>query len=420
MTRKCPTTPVAIGLVLLICSCEADRYPVGADLLDGGKPSSVAAGGQAGLAAQAGQTGQGGQGGQAGQPNPPAVPGPADAGPHAMACRIPGAPMPNRPVALSSFQIAERLSRFIWAAPPDVAFLEKVTRLAPATTAEVANLAREMLDDPRADAGVRRFYRNWLAPSPTPPARDGLDATLWASFGRETDELVTHLTRYGGNFSDLLRVPFSFLDARLGQHYGVPVSGPEFRRVDLPGDQRSGVLTHGGWLSTYSRASRRGWWINGKLFCRPLPAPADPVETPLLPASGMTAREQLERATDVASCMACHQLVDPPGFLYEHYDQIGRHRTADQGLPVNAAALVQLPGFMGPLDGAAALGKMAAQSCEAQACFARQWLAAGLAAGEPPEPGPEVDAVVAAFAASRLSLREIVVIVTQSHLFLEP
>jgi len=132
-----------------------------------------------------------------------------------------------------------------------------------------------------------------------------------------------------------------------------------------------------------------------------------------------TWRAQLEVATHAQPvCASCHDLLDPPGFLYEHYDSIGGYRTSENGSTVFARAQVHPPDFDGTLDGAAALARAAAGSCEAQACFARQWLLA--AAGVEDAEQAAVDEVAAAFRASRLGLRDLIVAVTQSKLFLRP
>jgi hypothetical protein len=387
----------------LLAACEADRYPVGD-----------------GLPAEASMR----------ETGDPKVPGPATvpqlappsgapAGAHPV-CPLPGAAIPSRPLAISALLLGERLSRFIWDTPADVAFLQKVNRLAPTTSTEVADLAREMMDDPRADARVKRFYRGWLELKDRPAAAPGLDDATWTSMQRETDELVVYLTRYGGNLADLLQVPFSFLDARLGSHYGVTVSGDEFRRVDLDPEERGGVLTHASWLGSHPTASSRGLWLNGALYCRRIPPPpAGDIHTMRITDMALTSRERQEQLTaQMPVCSGCHALLDPPGFLYENFDFIGRYRVRENGRAVNARADVMLPGFDGRLEKASGLAKNAAGSCEAQACFAQHWLTAATGIESPAQGA--IDEVAAAFRAARLSLRDLIVAVAQSPLFLQP
>ena len=376
-------TRLALALVTLIAAaaCDADRFPIGNGL-------------------PAGETG-------ADDPTPQP------------ACAQAPATMPAQPVAISPFQVAERLSRFLWGTPADPTFLQKVDHLAPATSADVAALAREMLDDARADAALQAFYRKWLERAEQAPP--GLDPALWEDMGRETDSLVTHLTRYGGSFRDLLTVPLSFLDARLGQHYGMAVPGTDLALVQLDPTQRGGVLTHGSWLGSHPDASRRGRWVYNALYGSPFPTPpaANVHRARGKPPTGLTTRRLQEWATvDQAACMTCHTFIDPPGFLYEHYDEIGRFRAVDAGSPVDAAATVQLPGFDGDLDGAASLAANAASSCVAQLSFAQRWLKTATGIDQPEAAASEE--VAATFRAAGLSLRELIVAVVQSRLFLQP
>jgi hypothetical protein len=329
--------------------------------------------------------------------------------------------MPTRPIVISAFQVADRLSRFLWDAPADSALLQKATQLQPGTTAEVATFAREMLDDPRADAGVRAFYRSWLQLDDTRPRALDLNPEVWTSLQGETNTFVTFLTRFGGSFADLLQVPFSFLDAVVGGHYGVPVSGADFRRVDLNPVERTGLLNHGSWLASHPGASARGLWVSSQLFCQAVPEPPPPVETHRQPppeSPVLSSRERLEMATAEPACAACHQLVNPPGFLYEHYDDAGRYRVNDAGRKVNALAQVMLPGLSGEVFESTELSWKAGGNCAAQECFVRRWLSKALPLDNAGV--SDVQQVASAFRAARLSLRELLVIIAQSRPFVEP
>jgi hypothetical protein len=387
----------------LLAACDADRYPIGSGLPEGA-------------------AGAGGNGPSPGDTSLPAMspsgapsPTPAATG----GCSLPGAPMPVRAVTISSFQVADRLSRFLWSRPADDAFLQVVTRSNLATTGDVAAVASVLLDDLRASSTVHAFYQKWLGLVPPQPGMPGFTPELALSLLPETNDLAFYLTRFGGSFADLLQAPFSLLTPVLGEFYGVEVMAGGPHRVDLDPTQRGGVLTHASWLIAHPTPSARGLWVNNALYCEPVPA-APPPDIHVDPNPNMpaTARERLEQETSLAACQGCHTLIDPPGFLYENYDRFGRYRTLDNGRPVNARATVRLPGYEGSLEKAAALGKIAAGSCEAQACFVKHWLtrATGI---EEPDPAT-VEEVTAAFRASRLGLRDLMIAVTQSRLFLQP
>src|SRR6185436_15306030 len=183
--------------------------------------------------------------------------------------------------------------------------------------------------------------------------------------------------------------------------------------------QRVGVLTQGSWLVSHPTASQRGRWIYDALYCQSFPPPPElPVHVPEVPTEGRSGRQIQEQTTASAPCMTCHTLIDPPGFLYEHYDNLGHYRTVDNGQTVFARANVQLPGYTGPLDGAAGLARDATDSCEGQTCFAQRWLQAATGVDDPEAAAR--DEVASAFRAGRLGLRDLIVAVAQSPLFLRP
>ena len=138
------------------------------------------------------------------------------------------------------------------------------------------------------------------------------------------------------------------MNERLARHYGIPgVYGSRFRRVTLPDrEQRGGLLGHGSLLSLTSYPHRtspvlRGRWLLEAIFGTPPPGP--PPDVPPLPERGdddapASMRERLDRHRRNPACASCHRLIDPPGFLLEHYDAIGRWRTVTEtGHPVDAA-----------------------------------------------------------------------------------
>jgi hypothetical protein len=387
---------VGLAALALLAGCAADRYPVG-DEVPGEltPPTSVS--------------------------SVPATTGaPARPAGNSGGCALLGQTMPIRPVTISSYQVAVRLHLFLWQAPPDNAFLEAQTRKPFATSADVAALAGTMLDDPRGRRVLHAFYERWLGLAAPRTDLPGVTPELAAQFRVETDELIAFLTRYGGNFADLLLAPFSFLNDVQGPFYGVPVTGGEVRRVDLP-PERQGILTHASWLLSHPGATARGLWVSSALFCDAIPMPPAPSRFPETPDAGapLTSRERLEQATAAEpQCQACHALIDPPGFLFESFDPAGRFRTTENGRPVNTRARVQLRSFEGALEGAFDLARMAAGSCYAQRCFARQWLAAATGSDNPD--GQAVEELAFAFRAARLGLRDLILAVVQSPPFLEP
>lgn len=266
---------------------------------------------------------------------------------------------------VTDFELASRLSFFLWSSIPDDALLEAAgggkLREAKTLNREV----RRMLADARSAALVENFVSQWLGlrrvagVQPDGQLFPQFDSALASAFRSETRLFVNSVIRENRSVLDLLRAEYTYLDERLANHYGIPgVTGPGFRRVSLRGNgQRGGLLTHGSVLLLTSHTTRtspvlRGKWILDNLMNSPPPAP--PANVPTLdesPGSGrkLTAREQVERHRANPACASCHDRIDPLGFALENFDVIGRWRGRDDGGEIDPSG--KLPGrapFSGP------------------------------------------------------------------------
>jgi hypothetical protein len=148
--------------------------------------------------------------------------------------------------------------------------------------------------------------------------------------------------------SEFLDAPFTFLNERLAKHYGIEgIQGPEFRRVELAGGQRGGILTQASVLTVSSYPTRtsvviRGKYILNNILASPMPPP--PPDVPPLDeaAVGTSAslRQQMEKHRADAMCASCHNKMDPLGFGLENYDGIGKWRTMDGKFPVDSSGVL--------------------------------------------------------------------------------
>jgi hypothetical protein len=131
----------------------------------------------------------------------------------------------------------------------------------------------------------------------------------------------------------------------LAKHYGIDgVKGPDFRRVDLAGDQRSGVFTQGSVLTVSAYPTRTSVVLRGKYLLENVlnePPPPPPPDVPTLNEAtvgvAMSLRQQMETHRADALCASCHAKMDPLGFALENYDAIGKWRTQDGKFPVDAS-----------------------------------------------------------------------------------
>ena len=257
---------------------------------------------------------------------------------------------------LTGFELASRLSFFLWSSIPDDQLLEQSNKLHDSKVLE--SQVRRMLADRRSTTLVDNFVAQWLGlPELTKAAPDkelfpAFDAALAAGFKTETRLFVSSLIRENRSALDLLRANYTYLDERLAGHYGIAgVSGPGFRRVTLSNNpERGGLLAQGSILLLTSQSTRtspvlRGKWILDNLLNSPPAAP--PANVPPLDESRgsgrkLTAREQVERHRANPSCASCHDRIDPLGFALENFDAIGRWRSQDEGGPINATT--KMPG----------------------------------------------------------------------------
>jgi hypothetical protein len=266
---------------------------------------------------------------------------------------------------VSAFELASRLSFFLWSSIPDDALLDIAGKGKLAGPKVLDDTVRWMLADRRGVALADNFAAQWLGlrglgdMEPDKQTYPEFDTALAAAFHSETQMFVRSLIRENRSIFDLLNADYTYLNERLAALYGIPgITGPGFRRVSLQGnDQRGGLLTQGSVLLLTSHAARtspvlRGKWILENLLNSPPPPP--PANVPLLdenPVSGrkLTTREKVERHRDNPACASCHGRIDGLGFALENFDVIGRWRTRDEGGDINPSGrLANGASFSGP------------------------------------------------------------------------
>lgn len=252
---------------------------------------------------------------------------------------------------ITPHELATRLSYFLWASMPD----DELRRAADSGTLReprgLAAQVQRMLRDPKARALAEHFGGQWLqfrALESITRDRDrfpDFEDYLRLSMRRETELFIEHVIREDGSILDFIDGRYSFINERLARHYGIPgVSGPEFRRVDLTGSPRGGVLTQASVLTVSSYPTRtspvlRGKWILDNLLNAPPPEP--PADVPNLDekalGSSASMRDQMEAHRSIPTCAACHRRMDPLGFGLENFDAVGAWRTMDGKFAIDAS-----------------------------------------------------------------------------------
>lgn len=272
---------------------------------------------------------------------------------------------PSHVYRFDGYELASRLSYFLWSSMPDESLLAAAADGSILTDEGLLAHTRRLLADPRAQAFVTQFAGQWLQlrkldEAAVDTARfPEFDAPLRDAMTSEATLFFARAVRENRPATDLLDAPDTFLNARLASFYGVPgVSGDEMRAVALPEDShRGGVVTMAAILTLTSSPTRtspvkRGHFVLDQLLgLAPPPPPAD--IPPLEQAAGLpenaTLRERLAAHVADSTCASCHTRMDPLGLSLENFDAIGRWRDTDAGRPVDASG--ELPGhgaFEGP------------------------------------------------------------------------
>jgi hypothetical protein len=297
-------------------------------------------------------------------------------------------PSTTQPWPLDGDALASRLSFLLWNSGPDDDLLMKAQSGALTPDTLSAEVDR-MLMDPRAAHATAAFAEGWagitaLQDAASSPGRLGpLDPSLVPLMHDDTVGFVDEILRKGsGQLSPLFISTHTPAAAALGAAvYGdVPAPGADLQL----GPTRSGILSNASVLFTHAHSDQtsptlRGRWVRENLLCQSVhDPPPTVVAIPLPPQPGQTTRQRYDAHRTDPSCAACHALMDPIGYGFESFDQYGRHRDTDQGLPIDDTGTLVGTDIDGDFHGVVELGQKLATSAAAQQCFARQWYRFGL------------------------------------------
>lgn len=251
---------------------------------------------------------------------------------------------------LDEYQLASRLSYFLWSTMPDeeLLALAKKNELSKNMDAQV----RRMLKDPRSVALVNNFGLQWLqiqrlatfAPDAT--LFPGFDERLRKAMMKETELFLGEIIREDLSVLTLVDADFTYLNRPLARHYGIedkvfPKGQRDWRRendfirVSLPDKSRGGLLTQASILTVTSNPTRtspvkRGKWVLEQILGTP-PPPAPPGVLGLEEQKELkgSLRQRMEQHRTNPACANCHQQMDALGFAFENFDAIGRFRAKD-------------------------------------------------------------------------------------------
>jgi hypothetical protein len=291
-------------------------------------------------------------------------------------------------VALSGYETAAALAYSLWRSSPPDWLQQRAQSGELATRAGIEKAARELLADARADFTLADFFAQWLEVRRAPEVvkeHPRFTASLAQASLLEVHRYVLDGISRNASLADLLTTPSTFLNAELGEVYGLAAgerpSGNELVATQLDPARRAGFLTQPAFLMVHSSPGAfspifLGHFVRTKMLCQALPPP--PPEVPeLSKAENLSTRDRFAQHAS-APCAGCHSLMDPIGFGFERYDNIGVYRERERAgnRDVELTGLGELLGtdvdgtFSGPVE----LAERLSRSAEVKSCFAAQLL----------------------------------------------
>lgn len=257
---------------------------------------------------------------------------------------------------LDEFELATRLSMFLWCSTPDDELLDLAAKGQLSEREELIRQTKRMLAHPRHERFSKHFVRQWLdmelldylnVDDSTYPE---FDRTLQEAMKQEPIAFFEEVLQNDRSVMDFIHADYALVNQRLAEHYGVStVNGQQFQKVSLqPGNKRGGLLTQAGLLAmnsdgTDSNPLKRGIWLLESILNDPPPPP--PAAVPEIDLADpeilkMSLKERMEDHRNKPACLSCHQKIDPWGIAFENFDAIGAWRTQNRGRDIDASSLL--------------------------------------------------------------------------------
>ncbi|MBO6933417.1 MAG: DUF1592 domain-containing protein [Deltaproteobacteria bacterium] len=258
---------------------------------------------------------------------------------------------PRGMVALHGYELAARLSYFLWNEPPDAELIAAAESGDLGTESGYEAQLERLLASDQTKQVVDDFFSQWLQQEQLELARasefpelddDELRAELQASYRA----YVRHAFWEEGDIDYLFSSRDAFVNDRLAPYFGVDAPGSDtLVPVELPEAERSGILTQPSVLASTSHGAAhspifRGVLVLRRVLCAPLSFPDEALEPPEVDSEPRTTRERLEEQHTSGTCGVCHDAIDGIGFAFERYDAVGRYRETEYGQPVDSSGSV--------------------------------------------------------------------------------
>lgn len=333
-------------------------------------------------------------------------------------------------VPLTDFEVASRLSYFLWNSTPDEKLMEAARQGELSTAEQVESQARRMLEDSRARKALNRAVlalfglRNFE----NDETHGGeIDPEVRSAMKRETLAFIDEILWEGdGTIQSLLTARWAYVTPETAPFYeGVTVSEEEgMKRVEFGEDSpRRGILTQPALLARYGHGEKsvfRGLLIRETLLCRRPGDPPDELMNPPERKEEESARSQAEDRMEHEQCGSCHQQMEPMGLAFDRFDARGRYRSTDEhgNELTSEGALVGTDEHDGDIEGPVELARRLADSSRVRTCFSQQWLKRAVARNPVTDSGVcAVESVADAVESADGDLKEMFVAITTTEAF---
>ena len=247
----------------------------------------------------------------------------------------------KRETKIDDYDLASRLSYFLWAGPPDDELLKLASEKKLSNDEILNKQILRMLKDKKSARLAKHFAEQWLkidqilkSTGPEKEIFSGFDKDLGKDMWMETAMCFNYIVKNDRSMLELLSSDYTIINNRLSDIYGLNQNSPQFKKVYVKNGQRGGIIGHASILTMTSLGKRtspiiRGTWVLGVLLGTPPPPP--PMDVEELPegeviSKDFSIKEQLAHHRNNPSCKSCHRKIDPLGVVLENYDTVGRWR----------------------------------------------------------------------------------------------
>ena len=266
---------------------------------------------------------------------------------------------------IDDFDLASRLSYFLWAGPPDSELLTLASNGKLNDESTLSLQIKRMLKSSKSDRLAKHFASQWLRfgdilefDGPSEKVFKGFDKNLAKDMWQESAMSFNYIVKNDRSLLEIFNADYTFVNRRLSNLYGLNQRSPAFKKVTVTNGQRGGILGHASILTMTSFGQRtspiiRGNWILSVLLGTPTPPP--PMDVDALPeedviSENFTLKQQLAKHRDNPACSGCHKKIDPLGIVLENYDVVGRWRTRYQKAKVDSESTISGKILNGPSD----------------------------------------------------------------------